>query len=171
MRPVRNASHLWMPLAEGLELVRRGGHAYNCEGTHGYAHIRKTFDPAEMCDINEIYLRPKVQLGYISNKQSPYLELFKTKFRKLHETGIRSKYNRRWMPGKPPCMVDSIVFSVGMEYVGPLLFFLAASMTLCALILLVECVFYRIRMKYATTRLHQHQWDGIEGHLPYWYQP
>lgn len=144
--PVRNASALWLPLVDGLNRVRRGGYAYNCEDTHAYPYIRRTFAPIEMCDLNEVLLRPLLRLGYMSHKRSPYLELLKTKFRKLRDGGVLSKFNRLWLPPKPPCLVDSFVFSVGMEYVGPLFVFLAGSMGLCGVLLVGELwVGWRVR--------------------------
>lgn len=134
---------LWPPLTQGLDRVRVGGYAYQCEAYEAYAYIRKTFAPVEMCDLNEIYMRPKMLVGYLANKRSPYLELFKQKFRKFRETGIQSKYNRRWLPAKPACLVDSFVFSVGMEYVAPLFLFLAIAMAVCFAVLAVELAVHR----------------------------
>lgn len=122
-----------------------------------------------MCDINEIYLRAKLQVGYMSNKQSPYLELFKTKFRKFRETGLLSKYNRRWMPAKPACMVDSFVFSVGMEYVGPLFMFLACAMMLSVLILAIEWLDFRLRQQFRGADSYESRVNG--GAFEYSYQP
>lgn len=148
INPVRNLSQLWTPLAVGLNRVRHGGHAYQCEASHAYAYIRKTFDAPEMCDLNEIYMRPPMPLAYLSNKRSPYLELLRCKFGKYRETGITSKYNRIWQPKKPACSVGSYVFSVGMEYVAPLFLFLAASMVGSAVVLAVEWTEYRWTMRW-----------------------
>lgn len=144
--PVRNLTQLWTPLAVGLNRVRRGGHAYEYEASHAYAYIRKTFAAPEMCDLNEIYMRPPMQLAYMSNKRSPYLELFRCKFGKYRETGITSRYNRIWQPAKPPCSTGSFVFSVGMDYMAPLFGFLGAAMVLSAVVLAVECVEYRLAL-------------------------
>lgn len=157
---------MWTPLSVGLDRVRRGGHAYHCEDTHAYTYIRKTFDPVEMCDINEIYLRNKMLVGYMSNKQSPYLELFKTKFRKFRETGVLSKYNRRWMPEKPACLVESFVFGVGLEYVGPLFMFLVCAMMLCVLMLAGEWLDWRFRGSKSDGR-----GVAVGGASAYGYQP
>lgn len=145
----------------GLNLVRRGGYAFMSDVAPAYMYIHRKFAPNELCDINEINMRSKLLLAFVAHKQSPYKELLKAKYcvfmyiifkmlsfifryRKFRDYGILSKYQRVWSPSKPPCMADSIVFAVGLEYAGPLLVFLAVSMLISFFILMVEIIDYRL---------------------------
>lgn len=65
---------------EGIEMMRQGGAAYTCVATEAYALIAKYFLPHEICDVNEILFRSLSLVAIMAVKESPYQELFRTKY-------------------------------------------------------------------------------------------
>lgn len=78
--PILNSSStLYVQPQVGLERVRRGGYAYHGEASTLYVLVKQSYSPVELCDLNEIYLRPKHSLGFVVNLRSSYHEMFKIK--------------------------------------------------------------------------------------------
>lgn len=75
-----NSSKLYITPHVGVELVRRGGYAYLSEASTLYVLVKQSYSPVELCDLNEIYLRPKNSLGFVVNLKSSYHEMFKIKY-------------------------------------------------------------------------------------------
>lgn len=75
-----NSSMLYINPQVGVELVRRGGYAYLSEASTLYDLVKQSYSAVELCDLNEIYLRPKNSLGYVVNLKSSYHEIFKIKY-------------------------------------------------------------------------------------------
>lgn len=147
----------------GLDLVRKGGYAFHCDGSTAYPIIANIFEPNELCDLNEIGLRSETTLGINLRKNSPFFEIFRIKLINLHislfdketkhililirycrirEVGILSKHHRNWVPSKPPCNSNSYIFSVGLDYTVPIFLFLAISMMVSLFILICEITYF-----------------------------
>lgn len=80
--PNENDESHYLGTESGLNLVRHGGYAFMSDVAPAYMFIHRKFAPNELCDINEINLRAKGLLAFVSHKQSPYKELLKAKYRK-----------------------------------------------------------------------------------------
>lgn len=67
----------WVGMNEGLELVRNGKYAFFCEGNTPYKIIASKFRPSEICDTNALSLRTETLTGFLSRRDSPFLQAFK----------------------------------------------------------------------------------------------
>lgn len=66
--------------ATGLQRIRRGNFAYNCERNVAYNLIRDTFDFTEVCDLNEVESMPTQFVDHVVRKDSHFRELFSLRF-------------------------------------------------------------------------------------------
>lgn len=80
MIPHENQVNHYMTTEAGLNLVRRGGYAFLSDVSAAYMYMQQKFAPNELCDINEVDMRPKVLLGFFAEPKSPYKELLKAKY-------------------------------------------------------------------------------------------
>lgn len=142
-----NISSVLYTLYDGLNLVRRGGFAFHCEGSTGYPVVAKLFLPEEICDIHEVPFRKNIIQGISLRKHSPFLKMIKTRAFWMIETGIMSKQERHWVPPKPPCFSNGIITSVGFDYIAPLFFFLFIAYTWALIVLIFENIFHFFQLK------------------------
>lgn len=74
-----NTTHIWRTVDDGVELVRLGGYAFYADAATAYPAISRLFEPAQICDLNQIELRTENTLGMNTRKNSPFWEMFKIK--------------------------------------------------------------------------------------------
>lgn len=89
------------------------------------------------------YLKPSIySIPLVKNVI--YIIEFNFRYRRFRETGISIRYKSKYTPRKPPCMAESFVFSVGLEYTGALFVFLLVSICVASIILILEILEYKL---------------------------
>ncbi|EDS39756.1 ionotropic glutamate receptor-invertebrate [Culex quinquefasciatus] len=91
----------------GLALVKRGGHAFQCEVSYGYNIIQESFDLQEICELQEVILFPFRPLHMVLPLGSPLKELFRVSVRRLMETGVAQYYTNKFYAQRPRCVQNS----------------------------------------------------------------
>ncbi|XP_062551476.1 LOW QUALITY PROTEIN: ionotropic receptor 75a-like [Armigeres subalbatus] len=118
----------------GLQRVRRGDFAYNCERNVAYNLIRDTFDSTEVCDLNELESMPTQFVDHVVRKDSPFRELFRVKYTRMLEVGIKKKFSDYWVAKKPECFSGSIISSVTIAGALPIFVLLGFGLFLSAVV-------------------------------------
>ncbi|XP_065087370.1 ionotropic receptor 75a-like [Ochlerotatus camptorhynchus] len=124
----------------GLQRVRRGNFAYNCERNVAYNLIWNTFDSTEVCDLNELESMPTQFVDHVVRKDSPFRELFKVKYTRILEVGIKKKFSDYWVAKKPKCSSGSIISSVTITGALPIFVLLGFGLMLSAVVFGTEVV-------------------------------
>lgn len=124
----------------GLQRVRRGNFAFNCERNVAYTLIRNTFGSSEVCDLNELESMPTQFVDHVVRKDSPFRELFKVKYTRILEVGIKKKFSDYWVAKKPKCSSGSIISSVTITGVLPIFVLLGFGLLLSAVVFGAEAV-------------------------------
>ncbi|XP_021701278.1 glutamate receptor ionotropic, kainate 5 isoform X1 [Aedes aegypti] len=114
----------------GLQRVRRGNFAYNCERNVAYNLIRAMFDSTEVCDLNELESMPSQFVDHVVRKDSHFRELFKVKYTRMLEVGIKQKFADYWVAKKPECFSGSIISSVTITGALPIFVLLGFGLVL-----------------------------------------
>ncbi|XP_063239807.1 glutamate receptor ionotropic, kainate glr-3-like [Bacillus rossius redtenbacheri] len=140
----RPARETYLPLDEGMELVRRGQFAFHVD-VGAYKQVKDTWREAEKCDLAELYMLPPCVTSVVPvRKGSPYKKLITVKMRRVREVGLLAREKARWGTDKQRCQDRGAVFvSVGLQDFRPALLVLAYGMLLSAAILLLECAHHR----------------------------
>ncbi|EDS36312.1 glutamate receptor [Culex quinquefasciatus] len=120
--------------ATGLQRIRKGNFAYNCERNVAYNLIRDTFDFTEVCDLNEVESMPTQFVDHVVRKDSHFRELFSLRYAQMREVGIVKKFAEFWIAKKPECFSGSIVSSVTIAGALPIFLLLGFGLTLATLL-------------------------------------
>nr|QKN21170.1 ionotropic receptor [Zeugodacus cucurbitae] len=141
----KNPQKVWIPVKEGVLRVRdEPGFVYVLETSYAYPFLERNFLPHQICDLNEVNLRPDKSLFTQLHKNSSYRELTRIRGIRMLETGVFRKHRRYWVRNKLNCVPSNYLFAVGMEYTAPLFLMLAFSYILCLLLLGLELLIKRL---------------------------
>lgn len=72
-------SNIWMKAEEGMLKVRDGGYAYHSEASTVFRAVEKYYKQHEICDLNQVRLRPERFLFTAMVKNSTYKEIVRIK--------------------------------------------------------------------------------------------
>ena len=131
----------------GLELVKKGGFAYNVDTSYGYRVVEKSFDDDEICELHELpeLLYPIKITSPAVLKKSPLKEFFTVGIQRLRESGIIDYQNQQWTTKKPKCAKSNTVFKPVDIYQSFTVFmFLAMAIGLSFGVLFGEIIYYRL---------------------------
>ncbi|XP_045777833.1 uncharacterized protein LOC123875831 [Maniola jurtina] len=132
-------------LDEGVELLRQGHFAlYSTMGSI-YRRIEQSFLETEKCDLMEVDYMEGMNPYVPVYKHSPYIELLKVAFKRIHESGIQMALHNRMQVSKPRCTGNVAAFSsVNLEHLRPVLLFIIYGIGVAVLILLAEISMHKI---------------------------
>ncbi|KAJ1530826.1 hypothetical protein ONE63_005673 [Megalurothrips usitatus] len=131
----------FLPVWEGIELVRRRGYGYQAEMNEAYHEIQEKFTETEKCDLFEMELFPSEAQIIVTVEKSPYREVFSRFVRWQRELGLLDRISKRWYASKPRCEPGSRGFqAIGAREVVPLLLLLTYGVLLSLLLLAMEIV-------------------------------
>ncbi|KAJ6643760.1 Ionotropic receptor 75a [Pseudolycoriella hygida] len=99
----KDGSENFMNLETGIENVRKGLFAFHTESGVGYKIIGETFYEDEKCGLREIKYLDVIDPWYAIQKNSSYMELFKTGLMRINEHGLQERENSRLYTSKPKC--------------------------------------------------------------------
>ncbi|XP_067643681.1 ionotropic receptor 75a-like [Eurosta solidaginis] len=136
-------SKVWISATEGVMRVRdEPGFVYVLETSTTYPFLERVFLPPEICDLNEIMLRPDNAMYTQLHKNSTYKEFLRLKAIRMLETGVWNKQLRQWIKEKLNCVPSIDLVAVDMENIAPLfvmlLFTYILSLALLGLEILIK---------------------------------
>nr|WBU77226.1 ionotropic receptor [Odontothrips loti] len=129
----------FLPVWEGIELVRRRGYGYQAEMNEAYHEIQEKFTEAEKCDLFEMELFPSEAQIIVTVEKSPYREVFSRFVRWQRELGLLDRISKRWYASRPRCEEGSRgLQAIGVREVVPLLLLLTYGVLLSLVFLAME---------------------------------
>ncbi|XP_035781910.1 ionotropic receptor 75a-like isoform X2 [Anopheles albimanus] len=133
--------HVYVNVSEGIALVKKGGHAFQCETSYAYAYISETFTEKEICELHHVSLFPHRAIHIAVAKGSPLRELIRVNLQHLKETGLVPYHLSRYFLRMPPCIKRSNqTTQINIFDVYSVFVLLAAGMLLSCIILVLELV-------------------------------
>ncbi|EDS39757.1 ionotropic glutamate receptor [Culex quinquefasciatus] len=133
----------------GIQKIKKGGYAMQCDIGYAYPIIKRTFTDDEICDLQEIEVYSKKPLHLPLPKGSPLKQFFRVTLRKLIESGSGPYYEREFFSQKPACPRDSLeqVAQIEVVQVVHVFYILAMAMVVCLILLVVEQIYYRFHQR------------------------
>ncbi|XP_052743924.1 glutamate receptor 1-like [Bicyclus anynana] len=132
-------------LDEGVELLRQGHFALHAVVEAVYYRIEETFLETEKCDLMEVDFMNAPDPFVPVYKHSPYLELLRVAFKRIHESGIQMAQHKRILVPKPSCAHRPAAFSsVGLLNLRPVLLFMIYGIGVAVFILLAEILIHKM---------------------------
>ncbi|XP_052129933.1 glutamate receptor ionotropic, kainate 4-like [Frankliniella occidentalis] len=156
----------FLPVWEGIELVRGRGYGYQAELNEAYHEIQEKFTQSEKCDLFEMELFPSEAQIIVTVEKSPYREAFSRFVRWQRELGHLDRIAKRWYASRPRCESGARGLTpIGVREVVPLLLLLTYGIALSLLCLAVECLTARHQGKQPTRSLCLRLFGGRPRHL------
>ncbi|XP_053674252.1 glutamate receptor 1-like [Anopheles nili] len=148
-RKMRNkdGTENFIPLAQGIELVRQGHYAFHVEVGVCYKLISETFQEEEKCGLQELEYFKVIEPYYAVQKNSSFRESVRINLFKMREFGIQGREHTLLYTKKPRCVGGSSFIPVSIVDVWPALVTLGWGYFLTATILIAEILWVRIRSR------------------------
>ncbi|XP_049290710.1 uncharacterized protein LOC125767835 [Anopheles funestus] len=146
-RKMRNkdGTENFLPLAQGVELVRQGHYAFHVEQGVCYKVISETFQEEEKCGLQEVEYLKVIEPYYAVQKNSSFREPVRINLFKLREFGIQGRENTLLYTKKPRCVGGSSFIPVSIVDVWPALVTLGWGYFLTITMLVTEHLWIRLR--------------------------
>ncbi|KAJ4439288.1 hypothetical protein ANN_07409 [Periplaneta americana] len=130
----------------GVKNVRLGLHAFHGEAD-AFKIISETFDEYEKCRLKRIKMFSTLQVAFAVPKGSPQREHITRGARWLKESGLSDREYKFWVIQFPKCQGHTESFtSVRIQDFYPALLVLAYGAAISAGILVLEMVYFKIRI-------------------------
>ncbi|XP_039430476.1 ionotropic receptor 75a-like [Culex pipiens pallens] len=148
-KKVLNSDVGFINVSLGVDLIKRGKHAFHCDTSYVNTWIMESFSDYEQCELQEIETYPTRPLQIVIPKGSPLKEPFRVSIRLMMDTGLVQYYRRKFFMKRPPCSTDSFAtVKVGFWDIAGLYWLLVAGFTMSAFVLAVEILEFRVRMHF-----------------------
>ncbi|XP_050072691.1 ionotropic receptor 75a-like [Anopheles maculipalpis] len=129
---------------EGIARVRQEMFAFEAEVNAAYKIIKDTFEPEEVCKLQELEAIKLAPFGIPIVKGSKYRELIRQRLMRQREVGIIRRFNIIWIHQKPQCENQNSGYSsVGLVEMRFLYFFLAVGFLIAVMTLGGERAWWR----------------------------
>uniref|UniRef100_A0A182WJ72 Uncharacterized protein n=1 Tax=Anopheles minimus TaxID=112268 RepID=A0A182WJ72_9DIPT len=148
-RKMRNkdGTENFLPLAQGVELVRQGHYAFHVEKGVCYKLISETFQEEEKCGLQEVEYLKVIEPYYAVQKNSSFREPVRINLFKLREFGIQGRENTLLYTKKPRCVGGSSFIPVSIVDVWPALVTLGWGYLLTITMLVAEQLWVRLQAR------------------------
>uniref|UniRef100_A0A182JQ31 Uncharacterized protein n=1 Tax=Anopheles christyi TaxID=43041 RepID=A0A182JQ31_9DIPT len=152
-RKMRNkdGTENFLPLAQGVELIRQGHYAFHVEKGVCYKLISETFQEEEKCGLQEVEYLKVIEPYYAVQKNSSFRETVRINLFKLRELGIQGREHTLLYTKKPRCVGGSSFIPVSIVDVWPALVTLGWGYLLTVAMLIVEQLWARMRARVLPT--------------------
>ncbi|XP_041767829.1 uncharacterized protein LOC121591427 isoform X1 [Anopheles merus] len=152
-RKMRNkdGTENFLPLAQGVELIRQGHYAFHVERGVGYKLISETFQEEEKCGLQEVEYLKVIEPYYAVQKNSSFREPVRINLFKLREFGIQGREHTLLYTKKPRCVGGSSFIPVSIVDVWPALVTLGWGYLLTVAVLIAELLWFRLRSRILPT--------------------
>ncbi|EGI63056.1 hypothetical protein G5I_08502 [Acromyrmex echinatior] len=135
-------SKRYLPLAEGLNRVTKGGLAYHTSIESAYPYIERHFHPRMICELTEVHLFRAV-LALWGRHRSPFTPLFRIGLTKMYDVGIRRRQLKFWSARKPFCPKNMLIAEPLSIYEAvPVFVFIGIAAALSLVICIIENLVY-----------------------------
>ncbi|KAG5310062.1 GLRK protein, partial [Acromyrmex insinuator] len=135
-------SKRYLPLAEGLNRVTKGGLAYHTSIESAYPYIERHFHPRMICELTEVHLFRAV-LALWGRHRSPFIPLFRIGLTKMYDVGIRRRQLKFWSARKPFCPKNMLIAEPLSIYEAvPVFVFIGIAAALSLVICIIENLVY-----------------------------
>lgn len=141
----KDGTENFLPLAQGVELVRQGHYAFHVEKGVCYKLISETFQEEEKCGLQEVEYLKVIEPYYAVQKNSSFREPVRINLFKLREFGIQGRENTLLYTKKPRCVGGSSFIPVSIVDVWPALVTLGWGYLLTIAMLIGEQIWVRVR--------------------------
>ncbi|XP_055604988.1 ionotropic receptor 75a-like [Uranotaenia lowii] len=126
-------------VTDGLALVKKGGHAFNCDTGYAYTWILDMLDDDEICELQEVQLYPLLPLHVVMPIGSPLRKIFRVSLQRFLETGLAQYHLNKIRTEKPRCQAKSFsAAQVVFEEIQSLCWILGLAICATGLILIME---------------------------------
>uniref|UniRef100_A0A182PQE0 Ionotropic glutamate receptor C-terminal domain-containing protein n=1 Tax=Anopheles epiroticus TaxID=199890 RepID=A0A182PQE0_9DIPT len=148
-RKMRNkdGTENFLPLAQGVELIRQGHYAFHVERGVGYKLISETFQEEEKCGLQEVEYLKMIEPYYAVQKNSSFREPVRINLFKLREFGIQGREHTLLYTKKPRCVGGSSFIPVSIVDVWPAMVTLGWGYLLTVAMLIAEQLWARLRSR------------------------
>ncbi|XP_021710131.1 glutamate [NMDA] receptor subunit 1 [Aedes aegypti] len=147
-RKILNGEDNFVNITQGLELVKRGGFAFQCDTAYAYPLMKESFTDKEVCDIQEIMYNRLRPLNLPLRKGSQFKQLFRITLRKVMETGNGAYQNKYFFSKKLICDKNYIkTVSVDLDHLLVLFGSLLGGMAGSFVIMLLEIGYVKVRKR------------------------
>nr|XP_026493640.1 glutamate receptor 1-like [Vanessa tameamea] len=144
IKPEKGEGHFYS-LNEGVERLRQGLFAFHSVMESVYRRVEETFLETEKCDLMEVDFMNALDPFVPIYKHSPYIELLRVAFKRIHESGIQMALQKRIDVPKPRCTEKMSAFSsVGLPNLRPVLLFMMYGIIASIVILVIEILVHKI---------------------------
>ncbi|XP_018339199.1 PREDICTED: uncharacterized protein LOC108746755 [Trachymyrmex septentrionalis] len=146
-------SKRYLPLAEGLNRVAKGGLAYHTSIESAYPYIERHFHPRMICELTEVHLF-HAMLALWGRHRSPFTPLFRIGLIKMYDVGIRRRQLKFWSARKPFCPKNMLIAEPLSIYEAvPVFMFIGIVAVLSLIICITENLVYWLwpRLSMSTT--------------------
>ncbi|XP_036149728.1 ionotropic receptor 75a [Monomorium pharaonis] len=131
-------SKRYLPLAEGLDRVAKGGLAYHTSTEAAYPYIERHFHPRMICELTEVHLFQAI-LALWGRYRSPFTPLLRIGLIKMYDVGIRKRQLKFWSARKPFCPRNLLVAEpLSITEATPVFAFVGVTATLSLVICIIE---------------------------------
>ncbi|XP_011882972.1 PREDICTED: uncharacterized protein LOC105570412 [Vollenhovia emeryi] len=153
-------SKRYLPLAEGMDRVAKGGLAYHTSIESAYPYIDRHFYQRMICELTEVHLFRAV-LALWGRHRSPFTPLLKIGLTKMYDMGIRTRQLKFWSARRPFCPKNMLVAEpLSIHEATPVFVFVGIATVLAIIICIVENLICWIR-----PRLSVYSTNGLRGKL------
>ncbi|XP_044733421.1 glutamate receptor U1-like [Chrysoperla carnea] len=129
----------FMTIDEGMRRLRTEPFAFHIEVGALYSMIAKQFTENEKCGLMEIEYLQVVDPFLVTQRNSPYLELFKNGMLHIHERGLLRREFNIFIPEKPKCLGTGNTFSsIGLNEIVAAFYIILIGMSLALIIAGIE---------------------------------
>ncbi|XP_077270567.1 ionotropic receptor 75a-like [Temnothorax americanus] len=137
-------SKRYLPLAEGLDRVAKGGLAYHTSIESAYPYIERHFYPRMICELTEVHLFRAV-LALWGRYKSPFTPLLRIGLTKIYDMGLRKRQLKFWSARRPFCSKNMLVAEpLSIQEATPIFLFISIAITLSLIICIMENFVYWI---------------------------
>lgn len=137
-------SKRYLPLAEGLDRVAKGGLAYHTSIESAYPYIDRHFYSRMICELTEVHLFRAV-LALWGRYRSPFTPLLRIGLTKMYDMGIRRRQLKFWSARKPFCPRNMLVAEpLSIQEATPIFVFVGIATVLSIIICIMENLIYWI---------------------------
>ncbi|XP_043277728.1 uncharacterized protein [Venturia canescens] len=126
----------------GLNMVKKGGFAFQIDIDTAYKIIEDTFKEDEVCELEEIYLWEDLPASIVVARHSPFKKMVTYGLRKVVEHGSAQHLKNLWAQRRPKCPegYTTMTAAVGIEEFSPAIILLVFGCLFSLFIMLLECL-------------------------------
>nr|QIJ45778.1 ionotropic receptor [Glyphodes pyloalis] len=142
----KRTKDLFQSPTDGIDLVRRGGYAFNTEPYTAGKVISKTFEDSELCKLGSLQMMQPAPVYIMAQKRGPYGQFFTWSLMRLSERGHYKVCRARVGGGMPTCS-GRTPRALALGQAAPAFLLFAVLILLSLFVLALEILWHKIAEK------------------------